>query len=63
MERDGLLVKKQIGRTRVYSFSPRYPFTEELSKIVTKAIDLSPASLREKLLLDRRRPRKKDKPL
>ena len=63
MERDGLLVNKQVGRTRVYSFNPRYPFREELSKMVTKAIDLSPTQLREKLLLDRRRPRKKDKPL
>jgi len=63
MERDGLLVNKQVGRTRVYSFNPRYPFCEELSAMVTKAIDLSPTQLREKLLLDRRRPRKKDKPL
>ena len=63
MERDGLLVNKQVGITLVYSFNPRYFFTEELSSMVTRAIDLSPASVRGKVLLNRRRPRKKDKPL
>jgi hypothetical protein len=63
MERDGLLVNRQVGRARVYSFNPRYPFSEEVIALVEKAIDLSPAQLQQKLLLDRRRPRKKDKPL
>lgn len=63
MERDGLLVNRRVGRARVYSFNPRYPFSNELTELVSKAIDLSPEALQQKLVLDRRRPRKKNKPL
>jgi hypothetical protein len=63
MERDGLLVNQVVGRTRVYSFNPRFAFKEELESLIIKALELSPVKLQEKLLLDRRRPRKKNKPM
>ena len=63
MERDGLLVNKVVGRTRVYSFNPRFAFKTELEALVSKAIELSPEKLRETLVLNRRRPRKRTKPL
>jgi predicted ArsR family transcriptional regulator len=61
MERDGLLVSEKIGRTRVFSFNPRYMFLEEVDALVSKALSFAPSPLQEKLLLDRRRPRRKGK--
>ncbi len=63
MERDGLLVNAKIGRTRVYSINPRYAFKDEVEAMLAKALTMAPASLREKLTLNRRRPRRKGKPL
>jgi DNA-binding PadR family transcriptional regulator len=63
MERDGLLVNKVVGRTRVYSINPRFAFKQELEAMVAKAIELSPVKLQETLALNRRRPRKKNKSL
>lgn len=63
MERDGLLINQMVGRTRLYSFNPRYPFVPELKMLMNKALDLCTPSLQNQLLMDRRRPRKKNKPL
>lgn len=63
MERDGLLVNEKIGRTRVFRFNPRYAFKQEVEALFGKALDAAPESLKEQLLLDRRRPRRKGKPL
>lgn len=32
MERDGLLISRKVGRTRLYSFNPRNPFVPELQR-------------------------------
>ena len=58
MERDGLLVNRQVGRTRLYSFNPRYAFVPEVKAMMEKALEFCPDELRETLLFDRRRPRK-----
>ena len=63
LERDGLLIQEKVGRTRVYEFNPRYPFINELMPVLTKALTMLPESLQVHLVMDRRRPRKKDKPL
>lgn len=63
MERDGLLVNRKVGRTRLYSFNPRYAFVAEVLALMNRALELCPEQLREELLYDRRRPRKKSKPL
>ncbi len=63
MERDGLLISRTVGRTRVYEFNPRNPFVAELQSLLNKALDLYPEEIKNSLLLDRRRPRKKSKPL
>lgn len=63
MERDGLLVNEKVGRTRVYRFNPRYAFKEEVEALLRKALSVAPEVLRNRLLLDRRRPRRKGKPL
>ena len=63
MEREGLLVNKLSGRTRVYKFNPRYAFLVEVEALLAKALDMAPASLRESLTVVRRRPRRTGKPL
>ena len=62
MERDGLLVAQQVGRTRVYSFNPRFPFVAEVRGLMLKALEKYPDELQGKIRLDRRRPRRKGKP-
>lgn len=63
MERDGLLVNKRVGRTRVYAFNPRYAFLKEVKQLLARALELAPPALQEKLRMNRTRPRKAGKPL
>lgn len=63
MERDGLLINRRIGRTRLYEFNPRYAFVDEVKQLMAKAIEFVPEEMREKLLMNRVRPRKAGKPL
>ena len=63
LENANVLVSRKIGRTRVYQFNPRYPFLEELKALIEKALSFYPEEIKESLLMNRRRPRKKDKPL
>lgn len=63
LEAGGVLVSREIGRTRPYSFNPRYPFLKELQNLLKKALSFYPAEDQEDLLVNRRRPRAKGKPL
>lgn len=63
LEFAGVLVSRTAGKTRLYSFSPRYAFLEELRALLEKAIDFLPPRERERLVMVRRRPRRKGKPL
>jgi DNA-binding MarR family transcriptional regulator len=63
MEASNILVSRKVGRTRVYEFNPRYPFLEELRNILEKALGYYPEEIRERLIMNRRRPRRNDKPL
>lgn len=63
MERDGLLVSQEVGRTRVYEFNPRFAFKDELQALLDKALSMYPADVRNEILLVRKRPRRKGKPL
>ncbi len=62
LERAGILAGRDAGRTRLYSFDPRYPFLDELKALLQRALDFYPDSEREALLVTRRRPRRKRKP-
>jgi len=62
LELGGVLVSQTAGRTRLYSFNPRYPFLNELKALLSKALSFYPQGEREKLLLNRRRPRRRAKP-
>jgi predicted ArsR family transcriptional regulator len=63
LEAGGVLVSRTVGRTRLYQFNPRYPFLHELKQLLEKALSFYPEDVRESLELNRRRPRKRDKPL
>jgi len=63
LESGGVLVSKEVGRTVVYEFNPRYAMLQELKALMEKAISFYPEDLQEKLLMNRRRPRRRDKPL
>ena len=63
LENSDVLVSRRVGRTRVYEFNPRYPFRNELKALLEKALGYYPEDIKEGLLMNRRRPRKKDKPL
>ena len=63
LEAGGVLTSGLVGRTRVYKFNPRYPFLTELKQMLEKALSFYPLEEREKLVMNRRRPRRRDKPL
>ncbi len=60
-EAGGLLVSEQIGRTRVYSWNPRWPFREQLVTLLSAAIGFLPDDVRIKLTDNSRRPRRRGK--
>ena len=63
LENAEILVSMKVGRTRVYQFNPRYPFLLELKNLLEKALSFYPKDMKEALVMNRRRPRKDDKPL
>ena len=63
LENSEVLVSKKIGRTRVYQFNPRYPFLKELKSLLERVLSFYPDDIQERLIMNRRRPRKKDKSL
>lgn len=63
MERDGMLVSNEVGRTRVYEFNPRFPFREQVVALFRGVLARYPEEMQEKLMRNRRRPRRKGKPL
>jgi hypothetical protein len=62
LERAGVLISRAVGTTREYEFNPRYALCDELRALLTKALSLYPARLREELQITRKRPRRKGKP-
>ncbi len=63
LEAGGVLVSREAGRTLLYSFNPRCPFVKELKALLEKVMTFCPDDLREQLMMNRRRPRRRGKPL
>jgi hypothetical protein len=61
LELGGILVSFLKGRTRLYTFNPRYPFLKELKGLLDKALTFYPEEERARLLVNRRRPRRRGK--
>lgn len=63
LEAGGVLVSREVGRTRPYVFNPRYPFLVELKNLLEKVLSFYPQEEQDGLLMNRRRPRAKGKAL
>ena len=63
LEAGGVLASRKVGRTRLYTFNPRYALLPELKSLVQKALSFYSPEEREELLMIRRRPRRRGKPL
>ncbi len=61
-EAGGILISKEVGRTVLYRFNPRYVFLPELKSLLERALEFYPAEERERLMFFRRRPRRRGKP-
>lgn len=60
-EKSGILVSREVGRTRPYVFNPRYPFLKQLKALLEKALSFYSEVDRESLIMNRRRPRARGK--
>lgn len=63
LENAGVVASRRVGRTRLYSVNPRYPFRRELMALVEKAFEFVPEVDKEKYYRKRTRPRRAGKPL
>ena len=62
-EAAGVLVSKETGRSRIYSFNPKSPFSKPVKALVEIAYESISLSERQVLFQARRRPRRKGKPV
>jgi len=63
LEYGGVIASRAAGRTRLFTFNPRYPFLTELTALLDKALQFYPQDQQDALLMNRRRPRRRGKPL
>lgn len=59
----GVLVSRLRGTVRLYQFNPRYPFLNELRKLLARALEFMPEADLKKYYERRTRPRRAGKPL
>jgi DNA-binding transcriptional ArsR family regulator len=63
LEDAGIVASRRVGRTRLYSVNPRYPFRKELMALVAKAFEFVPEEEKRLFYRKRTRPRRAGKPL
>ena len=63
LEDGGIVVSRLVGRTRIYTFNPRYAFLKELKAFISKAYEFVPETEKERFYGKRTRPRRAGKPL
>ena len=63
LENAGVLVSHTVGKTRLYQFNPKSAYTTPLKKVIEIAYENITLNEREKLFHERRRPRRKGKPV
>lgn len=62
-EQGGILVSKNLGRVRVYSFNPKLAVVRKFQELIQVFYDAIPLEQKEQLFGARRRPRRKGKPI
>lgn len=60
-ERAGLVVSREVGRSRVFQFNPKSPIAEAVKEVVRIAYEGMPLRERERVFGVRRRPRQPGK--
>ncbi len=63
LEAGGILIAEEMGRTRLFQLNPRCPFASEIRALFEKVISFMTETDREKLSMNRNRPRRTGKPL
>ena len=63
LENGGVLFSHSVGKTIVYGLNPRYPFKSELEALLQKVFSFLPENEKVSLTMDRKRPRRRGKPL
>ena len=62
LERGGVLVSVKKGRTRIFTWNPRFQPRNELRALLAKALGSLPEEERRRYFSQRRRPRRTGKP-
>ncbi len=62
-ETAGILISKEVGKSRVYTFNKKSVFTGLIKKIIEIVYESIPLVERQKIFQVRRRPRRKGKPV
>lgn len=62
LEEGGIVVSRLIGKVRLYTFNPRYPFLSELKALIDKAYEFLPEAEINRYYRKRVRPRRAGKP-
>ena len=57
LERGGIVVSRMVGRTRMFTLNPTYPFIRELENLLRRALEFLPPADRAPYEPNRRRPR------
>ena len=61
LESGGIVVSRLMGKVRIYTFNPRYPFLEELKALLTKSFAFVPEKEKAEYYMRRTRPRRAGK--
>lgn len=61
MEDAGVLVSRQVGRTRLYQFNPKNPFVKPIKEIIHITYSNMNIKMKEQIFKERMRPRAKGK--
>lgn len=59
----GVLVSKRLGTTRIYEFNPKLGVVKKLKDLIEAFYEAIPLEEREELFGERRRPRRRGKPV
>lgn len=63
LENGGVVTSRLVGKVRLYTFNPRFPFLKELRELTARAYEFVPENEKERYFRMRKRPRRAEKPL
>jgi DNA-binding MarR family transcriptional regulator len=61
LEAGGVLVSREVGRTRPFTFNPRYSLLTELKGLLEKAFSFYPMNLQQQLVMNKPRLNARDR--